>query len=712
MNAEQEHPAASVRPGERTGAAPPARGHSARERVRAARAGERRRRGQERFEDAAAASGAGPARAGAPDAEPSNRGSSSDSEPSVAGSSRAESRGSTPPVTAGPAEEIISDTVTQRDGLELVEKLGEGGGTRTWLARERTTHEKFTVTFSVAQDGEQRRQHEDLFAALVDTWSHAPHPDLVSVRATLGDGASRALVADHVRGQTLSDAMRDRGRLTPEETAPVLAAVARGLAHLHERGWAHGDVAAHHVLLTPDGRTLVDGYGVPAGSRTAPVPWGVADRPTVDGAPLGHADASLDPFMTSAAHAGSEVRVGGAASEGRPDAHATGLGDDPAREGIASSHAHTAARDVHALGVLGWLALTGRHPGPDAHRVPLTLMCPSAPRHLVLMLEAALADDAAARPSAQELAAGFSASAPRSKSAGRPPERMTPEVIRADGTVVRPRRLVPLRPVPRRLVPPRRGRMSTGGVAVAGADTSVQRRVWLAAAGVLGAAALAWGFLAWDDGGPVAGSAGEASVGSGMASSAPDAAAGTPSGTKSRPGESTPVPDDAGASQDATERSATAPGETMQDKDGEARRAVEGLVSARAAALAAGDETAAAEVYVADSGLAARDRDLIRRAKDQDTSGSGFTALSGVSMDVVRLTEQRPRAGSGLTPAEAARTRTYDAEVRTRGWHGELPTGSHVTRQGDEALQTLRISVTHTPRGWRLADVTPVEAAP
>ncbi|WP_270259138.1 protein kinase domain-containing protein [Kocuria marina] len=583
--------------------------------------------------------------------------------------------------------------MTQRDGLELVEKLGEGGGTRTWLARERTTHEKFTVTFSVAQDGEQRRRHEDLFAALVDTWSHAPHPDLVSVRATLGDGAFRALVADHVRGQTLSDAMRDRGRLTPEESAPVLAAVARGLAHLHERGWVHGDVAAHHVLLTPDGRTLVDGYGVPAGSRTAPVPWGVADRPTVDGAPLGHADASLDPFMTSAAHAGSEVRVGGAASEGRPDAH-------------------TAARDVHALGVLGWLALTGRHPGPDAHRVPLTLMCPSAPRHLVLMLEAALADDAAARPSAQELAAGFSASAPRSKPAGRPPERMTPEVIRADGTVVRPRRIVPLRPVPRRLVPPRRGRMSPGGVAVAGVDTSVRRRAWLAAAGVLGAAALTWGFLAWDDGGPVAGSAGEAPVGSGTASSAPEAAARTPSGTNSRPDESTPVPDDAGASRGASQQSVTAPGETMQDKDGEARRAVEGLVSARAAALAAGDETAAADVYVADSGLAARDRDLIRRAKAQDTSGSGFTALSGVSMDVVRLTEQRPRAGSGLTPAEAARTRTYDAEVRTRGWHGELPTGAHVTRQGDEALQTLRISVTHTPQGWRLADVTPVEAAP
>ncbi|MEX5267609.1 serine/threonine protein kinase [Kocuria sp. CPCC 204721] len=652
MNAEQE-PEQLEAPSRTRDASAPSRGHSARDRVRAVRAGERRRHGREGYDDAAAAPGAAPSASAvsAGHSVPAHR---------VQPADRAES----PESMSDPAAETV-----ERDGLELVEKLGEGGGSRTWLARERTTHEKYTVTFVVTEDREHRRAGEEQIAALVEAWAESPHPELVSVRATLGgDGASRALVADHVRGKTLEDTMRDRGRLRPEDTAPVLAAVARALTHLHERGWVHGDLAAHHVLFIPDGRALVDGYGVPAGSSVGPVPWGIADRPAHPGVALGPAE-----------------------------------------------DAYTAVQDVHALGVLGWLALTGRHPGPESHRVPLTLMCPAAPRHLVLMLEAALADDPAARPSAQELAAGFSASAPRSKPVGRPPERMTPEVIRADGTVARPRRLMPLRPVPRRLVPPRRIRMSPGGVAVAGVDTSVRRRAWLTAAGVLGAAALAWGFLAGDGGGPVArpaesGATSAAEVGT--ASSPPDAAAGTPSGTSSQSPGATPVPDAAGASREATERSATAPGETMQDKDGEARRAVEGLVSARAAALAAGDETAVAEVYVADSGLAARDRDLIRRAKAQDTAGSGLTALSGVSMDVVRLTEQRPRAGSGLTPAEAARTRTYDAEVRTRGWHGELPSGSHVTRQGDEALQTLRISVTHTPRGWRLADVTPVEAAP
>ena len=151
-----------------------------------------------------------------------------------------------------------------------------------------------------------------------------------------------------------------------------------------------------------------------------------------------------------------------------------------------------------------------------------------------------------------------------------------------------------------------------------------------------------------------------------------------------------------------------APGASMQDKDDEARQAVKDLVAARSEALAAGDEAALGSVYVPRSGLAARDRDVIRRAASQDRGGTGYTALSGVRMEVVELEEQKAGPGSGLSPAEAARTRTYHAVVATTGWHGELPDHSALTRSGDEVRQSLRISVVQTPHGWRLTDVTPL----
>ena len=240
MNAEQE-PEQLEAPSRTRDASAPSRGHSARDRVRAVRAGERRRHGREGHDDAAATPGMAPTASAvsAGHSGPAHR---------VQPADRAES----PESMSDPAAETV-----ERDGLELVEKLGEGGGSRTWLARERTTHEKYTVTFVVTEDREHRRAGEEQIAALVEAWAESPHPELVSVRATLGgDGASRALVADHVRGKTLEDTMRDRGRLRPEDTAPVLAAVARALSHLHERDWVHGDLAAHHVLLTLDERAL------------------------------------------------------------------------------------------------------------------------------------------------------------------------------------------------------------------------------------------------------------------------------------------------------------------------------------------------------------------------------------------------------------------------------------------------------------------------
>ena len=151
-----------------------------------------------------------------------------------------------------------------------------------------------------------------------------------------------------------------------------------------------------------------------------------------------------------------------------------------------------------------------------------------------------------------------------------------------------------------------------------------------------------------------------------------------------------------------------APGARVQDKEREAREAVTQLVSARAAALAAGDEAAVSAVYVPDSALAAKDRDLIRRAAAQPAPGTGETALSGLSMEVESLEEEERVPGGRLTPAEEARTRTYRAEIVTRGWDGAVPTQAHVRRDGAQARQAVRVTVVWTPEGWRLADVAPL----
>ena len=113
-------------------------------------------------------------------------------------------------------------------------------------------------------------------------------------------------------------------------------------------------------------------------------------------------------------------------------------------------------------------------------------------------------------------------------------------------------------------------------------------------------------------------------------------------------------------------------------------------------------------MYVPDSALAAKDRDLIRRAAAQPAPGAGETALSGLSMEVESLEEEERVPGGRLTPAEEARTRTFRAEIVTRGWDGAVPTQAHVRRDGARARQAVRVTVVWTPEGWRLVDVAPL----
>ncbi|RUQ02385.1 hypothetical protein D8M38_12695, partial [Kocuria sp. HSID17582] len=253
----------------------------------------------------------------------------------------------------------------------------------------------------------------------------------------------------------------------------------------------------------------------------------------------------------------------------------------------------SAAQDVHDLAVTGWLALTGRYPGPDSHRVPLSLMCPTAPRHLVLMLEAALCDDHGQRPSAHELAAGFDAPVRRPSPARRPPERMTPEVIRADGTVVKQRRRLRLAAGLQLPGGRERGtgkdRTSPAG-SVAGRTVAVEgqgpgrRRVFALAAAVLAAAALVWAFVGWSHGDIQAGTEATASSEPGGAAggqaaktlpSATGEAAADPGRAASREGDpdSNGSPRAASPTASAGSTAGAAPGESMQDKDREAREA-------------------------------------------------------------------------------------------------------------------------------------------
>jgi serine/threonine protein kinase len=136
------------------------------------------------------------------------------------------------------------------------------------------------------------------------------------VEETGDDGQSHQwLVMEHVEGTDLSELIRQRGRLGPDEVAPILAQVASALAAAHGAGIVHRDVKPSNILVAPDGQVKLSDFGI---ARTSADP-ALTQTGLVTGSP-----AYLSPEVASGQQAtpASDVWSWGAtlfhALEGRP----------------------------------------------------------------------------------------------------------------------------------------------------------------------------------------------------------------------------------------------------------------------------------------------------------------------------------------------------------------------------------------------------------
>jgi hypothetical protein len=112
-------------------------------------------------------------------------------------------------------------------------------------------------------------------------------PGVVELVGVEGDAESPRLVTTRVDGPDLGRAHD----LSVAEVAGVVAAVATTVADLHDLGLVHGALVADHVLIGPDGRPVLCGFGhggrrgVPPVAEAA-LPDGFADPARQPGDPL------------------------------------------------------------------------------------------------------------------------------------------------------------------------------------------------------------------------------------------------------------------------------------------------------------------------------------------------------------------------------------------------------------------------------------------
>ena len=238
----------------------------------------------------------------------------------------------------------------------LERELGRGGMGVVYLARE-VQLDRYVAVKVLPQSLAMQPEVRERFLREARLAASLSHPHVVPIHRV---GESRGFVffaMGYVNGETLGERLRSRGPLPPSSAARLLREVAWALSYAHSHGIVHRDIKPDNILIEAEtGRAVVTDFGIARGISEA---------------------AALDSGeVAGTAHYMSPEQARGEPIDGRSD--------------------------FYSLGVVGYLALTGRLP-IDAPTVsqflikqqnedatPLARLAPSAPVALAKAIDRCL----------------------------------------------------------------------------------------------------------------------------------------------------------------------------------------------------------------------------------------------------------------------------------------------------------------------------------
>jgi serine/threonine-protein kinase len=230
-------------------------------------------------------------------------------------------------VMTHPSTEFLDLQAALAGEYSLQRELGRGGMGVVYLARDVQLDRDVAIKVLPAHlartpSARERFLREARMAARLS------HPHIVPIHRVSEAGGFVFFVMSYVEGETLGERLRTRGPLPPGEAMRVLREVAWALAYAHGRGIVHRDVKPDNILLeAATGRALVTDFGIAHGGGDS----SVADPGKIMGT----------------AHFMSPEQAANEPVDGRSD--------------------------IYALGVVGYLAVSGRLPFESSNLPALVL---------------------------------------------------------------------------------------------------------------------------------------------------------------------------------------------------------------------------------------------------------------------------------------------------------------------------------------------------
>ena len=147
------------------------------------------------------------------------------------------------------------------DRYQVERAVGRGGMGTVWLCTDRVLGREVAVKQIGHLPGESTT---DTARAFREARSAAAlnHPNVVSIFDAIEEGDHIWLVMEYVPGRSLSELLREEGRLEPGRVVWIGAQVADGLSAAHLRGTTHRDVKPGNILVGENDHAQISDFGI------------------------------------------------------------------------------------------------------------------------------------------------------------------------------------------------------------------------------------------------------------------------------------------------------------------------------------------------------------------------------------------------------------------------------------------------------------------